>query len=33
MKILIVNGYQNNPNGQKRFSEFVAIIREVTIPS
>lgn len=31
MKILIVNGYSSNYNGNKRFDEFVAIIKEVSI--
>ena len=30
MKILIVNGHSNNYNGQKRFQEFVALIKDVT---
>lgn len=29
MKVLIVNGYSSNYNGQKKFNEFVAAIKEV----
>ena len=30
MKILIVNGYSNNNNGQKRFADFVQVIKDVS---
>jgi hypothetical protein len=33
MKILIVNGYASDYNGQKRFDEFLLIIKEVSIQS
>lgn len=29
MKILIVNGYSSDYNGQKRFDEFLTIIKDV----
>jgi hypothetical protein len=29
MKILIVNGYSSNYNGNKRFEEFVTCVKEV----
>lgn len=31
MKILIVSGYSGSSNGQKRFQDFVQLIRDVRI--